>query len=174
METILATYIRQISQTLGKRLHRNLFFNKLQVPETLLKKILQRRCFPVNFRNFQERSFYRTLLGDCFWLELCSGILPSFAFRLVTSGGQQILFFYIHIYYLQFYLTAYAFTETLLLFVQSFIYKDIPNRIRIHCHPISQNIQYRIERGKTWMFLFFFWLRQLRFKCFIVQIFTLR
>ena len=146
----------------------------MQVPATLLKKISNASVFLWILRNFQEHSFYRTPLGDCFWLELCSGILPSFAFRLVTLGGQQILFFYIHIYYLQFYLTAYAFTETLLLFVQSFIYKDIPNLIRIHCHPISQNIQYRIERGKTWMFLFFFWIRQLRFKYFIVQIFTLR
>ena len=49
----------------GKHLCQSLFFLiKLQ---SLLKKRLWHRCFPVNLWNFYEYLFYRTPLGDCFY-----------------------------------------------------------------------------------------------------------
>ena len=48
----------------GKHLCWSLFFNKVARlrPATLLKKRLQRRCFPVKFATFLRTSFYRAPL----------------------------------------------------------------------------------------------------------------
>ena len=54
----------------GKQLCQSLFFNKVAGlrPETLLKKRLWRRYFPVNFEKFLRISFLENTTGDCFHL----------------------------------------------------------------------------------------------------------
>ena len=62
--------LRNFLKFRGKHLYQSVFFNKFAGLRraTLLKKILWRRCFPVNFVKFftVEHLFYRTPLDDCF------------------------------------------------------------------------------------------------------------
>ena len=55
---------RHFAKFIGKHLCQSLFFDKVAGfrPETLLKKILWRRCFLVKFAKFLENLFYRTPL----------------------------------------------------------------------------------------------------------------
>ena len=55
---------KHFAKFIGKHLCQSFFFNKVTGfrPETLLKKILWRRCFPVKFAKFLEHLFYRTPL----------------------------------------------------------------------------------------------------------------
>ena len=51
--------LRNFAKLTGKHLCQSLFFNKVGGlrPETLLKKRLWHRCFPVNFAKFLRTSF---------------------------------------------------------------------------------------------------------------------
>ena len=62
-------FCKKSSRNLQENTCARVFFNKVAYlrPETLLKKRLWQRCFPVNFTNFSEHFFYRTPLGDFFW-----------------------------------------------------------------------------------------------------------
>ena len=53
----------------GKNLCQSLFFDKFAGlrPETLLKKRLWHKCFPVNFAKYLRTPFYRSPPGDCFY-----------------------------------------------------------------------------------------------------------
>ena len=52
---------KNFAKFIGKHLYRSLFLNKVAAA-TLLKKRLQRRCFPVNFVKFLRTLPFRTLL----------------------------------------------------------------------------------------------------------------
>ena len=55
----------------GKHLSWNLFLIKFQTWRPVgnfIKKRLQHRYFPMNIAKFLRELFYRTALGDCFWI----------------------------------------------------------------------------------------------------------
>ena len=60
--------LKYFAKFLKKYLCQSLFFNKVAdwKPETLSKKRLQHRCFPVNFVNFSRRLFFRTFTNGRF------------------------------------------------------------------------------------------------------------
>ena len=62
--------LRNFPKFTGKHPCKSLFFNKVADlrPETLLKKRLWDRCFPVNFAKFLRKSF---LTEHLWWLLLC-------------------------------------------------------------------------------------------------------
>ena len=57
---------RNFTKFTGKHLNQSLFFNKVAAlrPETLLKKRLWHRCFPMNFLKFLRTPFHRPRLGE--------------------------------------------------------------------------------------------------------------
>ena len=61
--------LRNIAKLTGKHLYQSLFFNKVAglSAATLLKKRLWHKCFPVNFAQFLETSFFIEYL---WWLLL--------------------------------------------------------------------------------------------------------
>ena len=61
--------LRNIAKLAGKHLYQSLFFNKVAglSAATLLKKRLWHKCFPVNFAQFLETSFFIEYL---WWLLL--------------------------------------------------------------------------------------------------------
>ena len=79
-----------------KHLCQNLLFNKVAGlrPETLLKKRLSHRCFPVNFADFLRISFYRKLPDDCFYSFFSPKkvLLDTNTFSISTSPRKKIGF----------------------------------------------------------------------------------
>ena len=59
--------LRKSAKLTIKHLCRTLFFNKIKslMPATLLKKILQHWCFPVNFAKFLRIHFLYSTSGGC-------------------------------------------------------------------------------------------------------------
>ena len=65
-------FLKTSQKFTGKHLCRNLFFNKVAGPTTLLKKRLRRKCFPVNFENV-----FRTISLQNNFEQLFLGILET-------------------------------------------------------------------------------------------------
>ena len=72
--------LRNSAEFTGKHLCQGLFFNKVAVlfnkvagllPETLLKKRLRHRCFPVNFVKFLRAPFLAKGSSGCFFFSYC-------------------------------------------------------------------------------------------------------
>ena len=56
--------LKNFTKFTGKHLCQNLFFNKVAVPETLLKKRFWHRCFHLNFVKFLRTSFLQKTSGS--------------------------------------------------------------------------------------------------------------
>ena len=69
--------LRNFAKSTGKHLCQSLFFNKVAGlrPETLLKKRLWHRCFPVNFAEFLRTPF---IIKHVWWLLLHFAIYSHF------------------------------------------------------------------------------------------------
>ena len=69
--SVKKVFFKKFVKFTGKHLCQSLFFNKVAGlgPETLLKKTLWQRCFPVHFAEFS-----RTPPGDCFYIKRDLGL----------------------------------------------------------------------------------------------------
>ena len=91
--SVKKVFFRNFARFTGKHLCRSLLFNKVAVlrPETLLKRRLWQRCFPMNFVKFLKTPFLLSKSIDWF---LCDGNFNELIKVILATLLYQLFSFF--------------------------------------------------------------------------------